>query len=170
MRSSTCHSVRAAAAVLLVVAIMSGCGFQLRGAASLPPEFQEVSLRGVDVYSELGDALRALLEANGSRVVEPDVATGVLWILDEAFRKDVTALGSNGKAVEFRLAYRVRFKAEDAAGNELVAPDEVRLFRDYAYAEDQVLGRNAAEEDVQRQLIRESAWMVLQRLQALPAT
>jgi LPS-assembly lipoprotein len=154
-------------AVLLTV--LAGCGFQLRGQAALAPEFQRVALQGVDVYSELGNSLRALLEANGAEVVEVD-PSGVLWILEQRFNSDVTGLGSDGKAREFRLSYRVRFRAETDDGRLLVAPDEVRLFRDYAYDQDQILGRSAAEEDLRRELTREAAWLVLLRLQAVPET
>lgn len=151
---------------LLLVLGLASCGFQLRGQAQLPPEFDRVELAGTDVYSELGNSLRMLLEANGSQVVAED-GGAVLRILSEDFRRQVTAVGSTGKAREFRLTYRVRFRAERADGGELVAPDEVRLSRDYAYDEDQVLGRNAAEEDLQRQLTREAAFLILQRLQAV---
>lgn len=150
---------------LVLVLLLASCGFQLRGQAQLPSEFGRVELAGVDIYSELGNALRMLLEANGSQVVAEE-GSAILRILSQEFRREVTAVGSTGKAVEFRLTYRVRFRAESADGGELVAPDEVRLSRDYAYDEDQVLGRNAAEEDLQRQLTREAAWLVLQRLQA----
>ena len=56
--------------VALFAALVSACGFHLRGEAQLSPAMQELVIEGADALSPLGRDLRKALTRSGARVVE----------------------------------------------------------------------------------------------------
>ena len=55
---------------LAAAALVVGCGFELRGSASLPTEMERTRLELSDADSRFARELRLLLEANGVTVVD----------------------------------------------------------------------------------------------------
>jgi len=160
---------RALVFVLLTLAMLStaACGFKLRGLTELPPAMERVELLGAETYSDIGVMLRQLLKANGSTLVgASDNPTIRILIQDTSRRRDVVALGSTGKAVEFELIYEVAFSAETAAGEPLFDRRTVSTRRDYAYTETEVVSRTAAEEQIYIELVQEAAWQIIEQLSA----
>ena len=155
------------ALALIVILASAGCGFKLRGLADLPPAMARVELLGAETYSDIGVMLRQLLRANGSTLVGPgDNPTTRVLIQDTSRRREVTALGSTGKAVEFQLIYEVAFSAETGAGEPVFERRTVSTRRDYAYSETEIVSRAAAEEQIYVELVQQAAWQIIEQLSA----
>jgi outer membrane lipopolysaccharide assembly protein LptE/RlpB len=70
------RTIRTGAGLAIVLAL-AGCGFQLQGRQVLPPALESVRLDASDRQSEFTRALRTLLAAAGTRLVEgPKVTSG----------------------------------------------------------------------------------------------
>ena len=70
--------------IALLLALLSACGFHLRGEVELPPVLQETYLESKNPYTGMARALRVELEAAGGRIVETsEHATAVLHIVRE---------------------------------------------------------------------------------------
>lgn len=148
----------ARALLLLVAALASGCGFQLRGQATLPAAMDRTRIEAPRDARELVGQLSRLLEGNGVEVVageEPGAA--VLAIDGESLTREVQSVGPRARVREFVLLYRVSFRVLEASGETLLPPRELLLRRDYTFDQNQVLGTTSEEELIGRSLRREMA-------------
>jgi LPS-assembly lipoprotein len=154
----------------LLLATLSGCGFRLRGQAHLPPEMAVTYIQTggspTDPPSELKLALQCALEANGVVVTpDPQQAQARLIILNEQSRRRTLAAGPRGEAREYTLTYTVDYTATKADGTPLIPQETATLSRDLLYSEADVLGRDAGEAIILRDLRADITRSILLRLQ-----
>ena len=139
----------------LAIATTGGCGYQLRGAVSLPSALDGIHVTGP---AGIGDALTQMLESRGAGVrPERESAKAVLWLGHERFTRRVLSVDPDtGKEREIELAYSVAFRVAGGDGEELMPEQTVSLLRDYVVDADAVLGKSR-EEDVLREEMRRAA-------------
>lgn len=155
---------------LTLVALLVGCGFQLRGDATLPPEMQAtyIDYRGGD-----GELLRAIARALAISDVEvvqmPEQASGVLQILSAAAPRRVLARDTQGRPQEYEIRVLIVFRVLDTKGNELLARQEVVRRSNLLLDPTDPLS-NQSEVDYAVEAMREDAiWEMLRRISAAPA-
>jgi LPS-assembly lipoprotein len=165
------------AAVLgVLLVLLGGCGFKLRGQAQLPPELAVTYLKAYrPPGAQPGDlpaALERSLVANGVKVTaEPQSATATLEILQEAVRSRALAAGSRestakGEIREYALQFDVTYQVTLADGKKLIPPQTLSASRNMLYDESKVLGRAAGEEILIRDMVNDIARSIILRLQA----
>ena len=158
----------ALAALALPLLAASGCGFQLRGTADLPPLMQRTYLQMPDRYGEFGRALERTLAANNVEVVENrERATAVLEIPTARFSRRAAAFAGTARVREFRLTLRVAFRLRDGGGDSVTDRREVVLFRDYSFDEREILAGTREEEFLRRDLQARMVDELLRRLERL---
>ena len=159
------YAGRSCAIVALI--FLTGCGFQLRGQATLPPEMARTYISTEDRQSLFSRKLRAGLRNNGIDVVDSPVdATAVLNIIDDDTGRRVLAVSARNVPREFEVYYRIRFSLEGDDG-VLLAPREQVLVRDYTYDETIVLGKAREEEQLREAIADDLVRAVLFQLAAL---
>jgi len=155
--------VRVALAAV-VLALLAGCGFQLRGTAELP--FETLYIPGVNpIAVELRRNVRA---ASKTRLVDsPGSAQAVFSFTQEARDKVILSFTSAGKVNEYRLRYRVGFRVTDPKGAQVFLPtSEILLTRDMAYSDAQVLAKENEEAILYRDMQTDMVQQILRRLVA----
>lgn len=146
---------------LALLAGVSGCGFQLRGQAQLPFAAAFVEARE---GSPLGNALRQNLGYQNKLAAKKDEAPVRIVLSEEARTKGILSLSGGGKVKEYRLGYRVIVSVLDGAGNELIAPSEILLTRDFTFSDAEVLAKEAEEANLVRAMEQEALRQVMRRL------
>lgn len=162
--------LRAAAAGGLTLAL-AGCGFRLRGALQLP----FASLRSnLSEQSEIGRELRAQLQASGVQLVEPALAGQLqapaeveLTVLNEQRERAVVGITSIGQVRELQLRVRFKFRVRSGKGRDLIDDLELLQERDLSYDEALVLGKQAEEELLYREMQSDIVRQLMRRLAAL---
>lgn len=162
--------LRAAAAGGLTLAL-AGCGFRLRGALQLP----FASLRSnLSEQSEIGRELRAQLQASGVQLVEPALAGQLqapaeveLTVLNEQRERAVVGITSIGQVRELQLRVRFKFRVRSGQGRDLIDDLELLQERDLSYDEALVLGKQAEEELLYREMQSDIVRQLMRRLAAL---
>lgn len=158
------HSVLAIA-VLCTAMALTGCGFKLRGQASIPFETIRVEATGFSAF--VNDLERAITSGSQTRVVEDRAqAQAVLRVLGEAQEKHILALSSGGRVREFELRYRVAYRLTTPDGKDLAPPAEIRLRRDMTYDDTEVLAKESEEALLFRDMKSDAVQQVLRRLAA----
>ena len=149
----------------LAIAIAGGCGYQLRGSASLPPELGAVHVAGP---RDISAAVVRMLDGAGVRVEPAGGSAGaVLYLGDERLDRRVLSVNPDtGKESEFELAYRVTFRVTDAAGEELVPAQTVSLLRDYVFDARAVLGKGREQDVLHAEMRRDAAARIVGRIGA----
>ena len=150
---------------LCLAVTLGGCGFQLRGSANLPWETLFVDL---PANNALGAELRRNLRAGTkTQIVERrDDAQAILQANSETRGKTILALNSNGAVREFRLRYSFAYRIIDRNGNDLGAPGDLLIERDYSFNDNQVLAKESEEALLYRDMQTDMVQQILRRLAA----
>jgi len=153
-------------AALLVAALLSSCGFQLRGKIELPPELTKMQVTGLDRNHALRRQLERILEANGVEIVqEATDNTARLSLNDYRQEREILVVGTDGRVQEYRLISGVN-AALSGEGFEMPSTT-VRVFRDFNYDPDDVLGKAEEEKQLREDMDNELTQLIIQRLGAL---
>jgi LPS-assembly lipoprotein len=157
--------LRPSSFVLLVAALLAGCGFQLRGTATLPFNSMYVQAASTSVFAI--QLKRAVVSGSGARVTErPEQAEVILQILGEAQEKQILSLSGGGRVSEYQLRYRVSFRLTDSKNREHIPASEIVLRRDYTYNDSQILATESEEALLYRDMRTDAVSQLVRRLQA----
>ena len=154
------------AAILAAGALLAaGCGFQLRGAVTLPFDSLYVQAAATSPFAlQLKRAVRA---GSSTRIAErPEEAQVVLQIMSELQQKDILSLGAEGRVREFQLVYRVQFRLTDAKNREHIPATEIVLRRDFSFNDQQALSKESEEVLLYRDMQGDAVQQMVRRLQA----
>ena len=162
---SRVRPIAAAALLGSLIALLSACGFALRGQSQLPPEMAKTALLGASARSPLGTQLRLLLGGHGIDVVTPAAGAARLRIHRDDMQREVQSVGASARVREFALRYTVVFSLEDPAGQTLVAPQTLELTRVYTFDQSEVLGAASEEEFLRAELTRNMAREIVVRIE-----
>ena len=155
---------------IVMAMTIAGCGFHLRGQASLP--FESIYIVGSPTFTT--PLARAVRAGSNTRVTtNPKEADVTLQILGEARERSILSLSGAGRVQELQLRYRVNFRLTNKAGGELIPADEILLKRDLLYSDSDVLGKEQEEALLYRDMQTDAVQQVVRRLQVAhmnPAT
>ena len=161
--------LRASVAVLLLV-LLAGCGFQLRGAASLPPEMATTRVKAPDPGSPFVRELELLLRGNGVQLAEgPDAEAAELRIIRERISRRALSIAGDARVREFVLVFELEFALLAPGGEPLLRPETLRMERDFQFDEQEILGAANEEELLREDLHRNMAQALIRRLEAFAA-
>jgi LPS-assembly lipoprotein len=158
--------IRAACGVLCAFALwaLPGCGFQLRGAYSLP--YESICLMPRDNVITAG-LKRQIQASGGTRVVDtPQEAQATFLPTGEWRDAIIVSLSGSGRVREKRLRYRYAYRIVDAQGRDLVPQSYVELSRDVSYADDATLAKTQEEELLWRDMENDLVQQLMRRLVA----
>lgn len=148
--------------VSLVLAVaLSGCGFQMRGTASLPFD---------TLYMPAGAGIALYLKRNiqsGTHttvVDDPKKADAVMEFSQEVREKQILSLGVNGRVREYQLRYRVGFRVHDGKGGEFLPANLVTLTRDVTFNDSDVLSKETEEALLYRDMQFDMVQQIMLRL------
>jgi LPS-assembly lipoprotein len=156
-------------AALICTLILAGCGFQLRGSATLPFETLYVQ---APVGSQFGAQLRRLVTA-GSNTRIVDVAQGAdatLVLVHELREKNILSLSGGGRVREYQLRYRMAYRLLDKNAVEILPASEIILIRDLSYSDSDTLSKEAEEALLFRDMQSDAVQQLLRRLQLTKLT
>jgi len=158
------------AVIIALCAMMTACGFQLRGQAAIPFQTVHVEAPGFSAFAH--DLERAIRSGSKTRIVASrDQAEAVVQIVGESQEKHILSLSGGGKVREFELRYRVAYRLTDRAGTDLASPGEIVLRRDMTYDDTQVLAKESEEALLFRDMKTDAVRQMLRRLSvAKPAS
>ena len=165
--SSRIRGVRAMLCGAVVLMLLGGCGFALRGAAQFAFETVAVTPeRAGGVAAELsrflGDKVRPLSSTSGQ--APPDA---VVEILREAREKVVVGVNASGQVREFQLRLTVRFSVRTPQGKTLMEPVDIYLQRDISFVESAVLAKEAEEVLLFRDMQTDAVQQIVRRMAAI---
>lgn len=158
-----------AAGAAALAGSLSGCGFQLRRAPSLP--FQSIAFAGFSPAAPIAVGLRRQIESGTSTRVVESVAQAqvVLESLRDERGRGVVASTAAGEVREIQLRQRLRFRLVTPGGRELIPPTELLQMRDLSYDETAALAKEQEEAELFRAMQADIVAQVLRRLASAPA-
>ncbi|BAC93674.1 rare lipoprotein B [Vibrio vulnificus YJ016] len=103
-------SVFKLSSILVLSAMLSACGFHLRGEYSVPEELSTLSFTSYDDYSPLTRSVKAQLILNKVNLVAPAETVPNLYLIGENISERTLSLYQNSRAAEKELTYVVSYR------------------------------------------------------------
>lgn len=147
---------------LLALALLAGCGFQLRGA----PQYQQLeSLTLLGGSFDLHDGLINALEA--SDVLVHDASPHTLQIGSERIDRRTVAVDSQGRAAEIELRYTFTWQLLDSRTQSAITPRRrITLVRSFNYDPENATASSDEELYTRADMHRDATWQLLRQLDA----
>ncbi|MGH6612350.1 MAG: LPS assembly lipoprotein LptE [Burkholderiaceae bacterium] len=148
------------------LALLTSCGFQLRGSQTLPIDRLFLAL---PVNSQVGAEIARVVRAstNASVVDDRKKAQAIFELLGEQREREVLSINAQGRAREYQLRLITTFRVVDPEGIELIPPTSLVARRDIAFNESELLAKESEEallyRDMQSDLVRQ----IVNRLQGI---
>ena len=153
--------------LLLPVMLLAACGFQMRGAASVPPEMARTYIAADDQRSLFYRRLRDSLRGIGVNVVDSPVeATATFSIVSDIPGQRVLSVSARNVPREFEVFYTVLYSLQTEDATLLEARSQT-LTRDYTWDETRVLGKEKEEALLREAIVDDLVRIVLIQLSAI---
>jgi LPS-assembly lipoprotein len=151
---------------LFPVALVTGCGFQLRRVEGIPFASLYVDAPSGSVVAQ---QIIAAIKATGSTKVAASAAEAdvVLKLGSEQRTKVILSLSGAGLVTEYRLGLKMGYTISGKNQSALSEPEVIELTRDMTYDSSIVLAKMAEEDLLYRDMQESVAKRILRRLQAL---
>jgi LPS-assembly lipoprotein len=156
------------AVLAVVLCVVAGCGYHLRGAVQWPPELDPVYIQGLGKQHPAVVELRQVLQAQDLAV--NDVATdarAIVRILSEDINRRVASLNTAGVVSEYELVYRLKFAVDDMEGKALLPEQVIEVRRVHTVDTSQVVAKSAEEELLRQKMRAEAVRQLIRRLSAV---
>jgi LPS-assembly lipoprotein len=153
-------------ALLLLLAMLGGCGFHLQGSNALPRSLASARLAAIDTQSDFCHGLRAALLGAGTRLDAEVAGAAVIRILEDTVSERVLSVSGFNVPTAYELSYRVRVAVE-SQGHELMAPEEHTLTREYSFDERTLLAKEREREVLTQALADDLVALLMRRFASL---
>lgn len=153
--------------VIVLVLLLTACGFQLRGQVEVPEELKNIRITGLSEDSELFGLLEDYLGTGGVRVNSKAAETARLSLRQYNQQKDILVVGTDGRVREYRLISSINMSLTDPSGKILIDDRQLSVYRDFLYNPDDVLGKGEEEQLLRREMTQDLAQQIIARLTAI---
>ncbi len=153
--------------LLLLLPLLGGCGFHLRGAVILPQSMSNTVIVGADgseLYYEIENALR---NAGGSVAKSVDATSSVLVINGQSISRRVLSVDSQGRDAEYELTLKLIFSLRDPSGRQIADRETITVNRAFTFDPDNVLAKSEEETTLRNDMLRQGVEQMMRRLDAL---
>ena len=145
----------------------SGCGFQIRGVANIPPEMQRTYIATADRHTEFYQKLRRELNAAGIELVDsPADATSIFNIHTDITNQRVLSVSSRNVPTEYEVFYTVSYSLESGQTALLPARTQTQT-RDYTWDETLVLGKQHEQQTLRDAIVGDLVRVVMIQLSSI---
>lgn len=153
--------------IIAIVALVAGCGFQLQGALTIPPEMERMYVVTDDRHSLFYRKLRVQLQAAGVSLVDAAAdSTATLSILRDETDQRVLSVSARNVPTEYEVFYTIEY-AIDGASQRLLDARMLTGTRDYTYDPELVLGKSHEEELMREAIADDLVRIVLKQISRL---
>jgi len=151
--------------VVFVCLCLAACGFKLRGTQQLP--FATIALN-FPPNSPLGTELARNIRAGTNTQIISDAtkADAVFDLLGELRDRQVLTIDAQGRALEYTLRDRLRFRLRDSKGREVIEPTDLQVQRDISFNDSQRLSKESEEALLYRDMQTDLVQQLLRRIAA----
>jgi LPS-assembly lipoprotein len=156
------------AALLLLVTLLSACGFHLQGRQPLPESLHRVVIEADESQSDFVSSLRNSLATAGAVVVaQKGEGVARIRVLQDEVTDRVLTVSSRNLPTDYELTYEVRLSVEGADGRPLMEPEDFLLTRVYSFDERKLLAKEREKDLLLVAMARDMTSVVLRRLGTL---
>jgi len=155
-------------ALLAAFALLTACGFHLRGEYNVPFASVYMSTTGT---SQVAVKLRRELANSPTRLMaSAKDAEAQLNISGERRERIILSLSGSGRVLEYQLKLWLRYQLVDNKGGVPIPSSEIQLQRIMTYDDSQVLAKQQEEAMLYKDMEQDAANQILRRMSAIKRT
>lgn len=143
------------------IGLISGCGFQLRGAQDVSDEKRQVTLVTGNANLQLLQSLRQNMKFNG--ITEISNAPYQLQILNHRYKRRAATINNSSDVDEYEISVEVKMLVADKNGKPLTADINIQRERIYTYDKNAAAASSEQEELLRGELYNSVAQTMLRR-------
>ena len=149
--------------LVLILALIAGCGFQLRGSYALPYESLYLSMPD---YSVIGATLKRAIRSSATTRLALTASDAQATLLPGAEYRDrvILSVSGTGRISELRLRYLYPYRVVDVKGRDLVPPATIELVRDLTYDDSNILAKQQEEALLWRDMENDLVQQLMRKL------
>ena len=150
---------------LMLVLMLSGCGFHLRGMTDIPSWFQDIAIIIEQGHRDLEPLLKKELQAYHV-VINPNPATARFWLVIEQdkLEQHISSVSSSTTPRQYQLIYTLQFKFEDAKGKQDSASHRIVVTRQATINGNRILGSNEEEALLTSEMRQDAVIQLINRI------
>lgn len=153
--------------ILVVLFLLTACGFKLRGQISSLP-FKSMYISAPEGHTIGMDLERAVGASSTTKVTTNAVeAEAVLEVVSAIHERVILSLSGGGRVRDFNLIYRVVYRLVDKQGIEIIPNTEVAITRILPFLDAQILAKEAEEKLLQKDMQADAIQQIIWRLSAI---
>ncbi|MCB1937365.1 MAG: hypothetical protein KDF59_15665 [Nitrosomonas sp.] len=153
--------------ILLMLSMLTGCGFKLRGQISSLP-FKTLYVAAPPGHTIGSDLRRAVDSSTTTKVVDSrEEAEAILQVINASNERRILSLSGGGRVREFELVFRMTTRLVDNKGIEIAPPSEIVLTRILPFLDAQILAKEAEEQMLYRDMQADAVQQIIWRLSAI---
>ncbi|QFY90109.1 hypothetical protein D5125_11780 [Magnetovirga frankeli] len=153
---------------LLLIVLLSGCGYQLRGTdgGMAMPQISPLYINGLALADPFTQVLRNNLRGAEVELTDnPAEARQTLYVFNHLRDKRVHSIGSRGKVLEYELIEQLSFRLGSPPDRlEREQAQQLRVSRVYTNPETETLGRQYEESELRRDMHQQLASRLLRQM------
>ena len=154
---------------LVAALLLAGCGFQLRGTATLP--FNTLYVEAPQASFFVNQLRRVIGFGSKTRITNNQAeADATLQVVNELREKEILSLSAGGRVRELQLRYTVQYVVYDKNKNWITPPGEIMLRRDYSFNDQEQVSKESEEALLFRDMQSDAVQQLVRRLQAAAKT
>ena len=141
---------------------ITSCGYTLRGNLVLNESIKEVSVYS-NKYSQLSNSINILLTNNNIKTSgQRNSSNYRIQIFSENFNRRQLSVNLSGRVNEYEIIYSIDFNI--SAPSEIGTVENITLYRDYSFDENQVMGNTDREDAIKKEMVSTAATLILNKL------
>ena len=150
---------------VLIAALITGCGFHLRGTLSGNLPYKSLFIALPDT-ADVRIWLERYINASGStKIVDsPKEADAIFQQISDSRIKTILSVNAQGRVREYRLQLDYRFQITNSKGQILVRPNEVNLSRDITFDDSNILAKDLEEGLLWRDMNNDLVNQIMRRM------
>lgn len=153
-----------ASAMLLILLILTACGFHIKGQQILPPELEVIYLKSPH-FDPLTKSLGDNLAASGATLVSEQKNAPITLVINTPIKSQVaTTVGASQQSRKYMLSYSVNFSIIDSNGKIIAGPFNASQQRTQILQASQILGATNQTEDLYNDMLTEVVRQIMDRL------
>ena len=145
----------------LLVLLLSGCGFNLRGLYDIPESLTQVTLLNEANDPRLKHALEQALNTHGVSIANQ--APYRIELLEQRFDRRTLSLDSNARASEYELQGEITFRVTDKEGEEILPRRTLTSERSYNVDSNNITASDSQEPILRQQIHQDLAQQIMRQ-------
>ena len=147
--------------ILITVFFLSGCGFTLRTAQSLPPQLHQAYYQTDNPYGQFEIAFKRALKASSVVLLAEPNATALILHVTSSYAQTTASSISSSSGRVYNLNYTATISINDASGKLLLSSQTASATRDITLQRNELPEVSAQVEIVKQELLQELATKIL---------